>query len=433
MLGVLTLKRPHIFPGWYIVAGCWLIHFYLVAVFFIGFTNVFNPIRKEMGWTAAATALAFSIQRFEGGIASPIVGFVLDRYGPRKLMLAGMLAVGLSFVLMSRMQHLWQFYGIFLLLSLALSMGFSAPFNVAVVRWFAKKRGRALGIIYTGGSFSAFLIPLYVLLIQSVGWRTALLYAGLGVWLFLVPATALVRSRPEPYGYLPDGEPLPPGQTAGERQATLDASRRASGSGLTARQAVRTPAFWLISAAFALSGMNIGAVIVFIVPHLTSDSVTPGGFSPQAAAFIASLLIGLSGPWRVIAGTLADRIPDKKWIMAGVFALEALAMVVLGLTHSYWMAILFALIMGLPHGASIPVRPAFYGDYFGTRAFATIQGLSGALSVAVGVAGPVMAGLIFDRTGSYAPAFFIMAAATVFALPLLIAARKPEWAAAARG
>ncbi len=427
MLGVLTLKRPRIFPGWYVVAGCWLIHFYLGAFFFIGFTNVFNPIRSEFGWTAAATALAFSIQRFEGGIASPIVGFLLDRYGSRKLMLAGMVAAGLAFVLMSRMQNLWQFYGIFALLSLALSMGFGAPFNAAAVKWFVKQRSRAIGIMWTGTSFSAFLIPLYVVLIQSVGWRTSLLLVGLGVWIFLIPAASLVRSRPEPYGYLPDGDPLPEGQTGDQRQATLQASQRARGTGFTVRQALRSPAFWLVSLAFALSSMNIGAVIVFIVPHLTSSTL---GFSPQAAAFIASLFIAISGPGRVAVGFLGDRVPDKKWIVVGVFALEAMAMVVLGLAHSYWMAILFAFLMGPAHGGSIPIRPAFYGDYFGTRAFATIQGLSGTLSLITGVVGPVMAGRIFDQTGTYAPAFFIMAAATVIALPILIAARKPQWAAA---
>lgn len=416
-------KRPRIFYGWYVIAGCWLIHFYLGAFFFIGFTNIFDPMRREFGWSAAATALAFSIQRFEGGIASPIFGFLIDRYGPRKLMVMGMVAAGLAFVLMSRMQTLWHFYLIFVLLSVALSMGFGAPFNAAAVRWFVRKRSRAIGVLWTGTSFSAFLIPLYVVLIHNVGWRTSLLLVGLGTWLFLIPAAALVRPRPEPYGYLPDGDPLPAGLTLSDRQATLAASsQRTMGVGLTVKQALRSPAFWLLSVAFGLSGMNISAITIFIVPHLTSAAV---GFSPQAAAFIASLFIAVSGPGRVIVGFLGDRIPDKKWAVATVFTLQALGMLVLGLVHSYGLAVIFAIIMGIAHGGAIPIRPTFYGDYFGTRAFATIQGLSSSLAVVGGVVGPVMAGAIFDSSQSYSLAFYIMAVATVIAVPILLAAHKP--------
>jgi sugar phosphate permease len=416
------VRWPRIYYGWYIVAACWLITFYLAGFFFLGFTNIFDPMRRDLGWSAAATALAFSIQRLEGGFISPVVGFLLDRYGARRLVVTGMILLGLAFVLMSRMQAIWQFYAIFALLSVSISIGFTASFNAAAVRWFVKKRTLAISIIYTGSNFSALIIPAFVWMIHSLGWRESLFLVGLGTWVFLVPLALVVRSWPEQYGYLPDGEPLVDGASAADRQAALDASQRASGSGLTVRQALRTPTFWLVSVAFALFTMNMGTVTIFVVPHLTSARV---GLSPQAAALVVSLFLGVGGFGRLLSGYLGDRVRDKKVVLVTVFLLQGIAMLILGLTTTPGMAVLFALVFGPAQGGIIPIQPAFYADYFGSRAFNSIQGLSQSLSVIGGVAGPLIAGLIFDRAETYAPAFFILAALTAVAIPLLLIARRP--------
>ena len=129
----------------------------------------FNPIRTELGWNSATTSLAFSLRQAESGVLSPIVGFLIDRLGSRKMILVGLFIVGLGFILLALVQSLWQFYTIFLLMAVGSSIGYSHAMNAAVVNWFRRQRVRALGLMWTGGSLAGLLVPIVALLISSVG------------------------------------------------------------------------------------------------------------------------------------------------------------------------------------------------------------------------------------------------------------------------
>src|SRR3990172_7234507 len=146
----MVATRPRIFYGWYIVAACATIHFYVGAVFFAGFGTLFSSFAKEFGWSRAVISGAFSLQRLEGGFAAPIVGFLLDRFGPRRMMVIGMTVIGAGFLLLSQSNALWNFYLAFFTIATGISLGFGNAFSVAVVNWFVKKRSRALGLSWSG-------------------------------------------------------------------------------------------------------------------------------------------------------------------------------------------------------------------------------------------------------------------------------------------
>ena len=198
---------PRVFYGWYIVAAGMGIHLWMSIAWVYGMQVFFAPIIQTFGWSRAAVSGAFSLQRLEGSIASPIEGFLVDRFGPRKLVLAGALLAGLGLITLSFLQAIWMFYASVLVVSLGMSACVGIPRNWATVQWFRRLRGRALGIGSSGAVVSGPLLFIVVWLVETVGWRNAFLVLGVVTWCICLPLALVFRSRPQQYGYLPDGGP----------------------------------------------------------------------------------------------------------------------------------------------------------------------------------------------------------------------------------
>ncbi len=261
-----------IFYGWWIVGAATIGGVLNSGLYFYGFSTFFVPIINEFGWTRAALSGAFSLSRLEGGILGPIEGYLIDRFGPQKLMLIGIPLMGLGYIILSQVSSLWLFYLVFaVFITMGASLGTMTPLSTAVANWFIRKRSLAFGLMWSGSGISGAAIPFLALLIGALGWRTALFVVGLIIWAVGLPLILVVRHRPEKMGLFPDGEPLP---------ATVSAS---SGYEMdvnfTVREAVRTPAFWLISLSFAFRAMVSSALAVHQIPFLIDR-----GFSPLVAA-----------------------------------------------------------------------------------------------------------------------------------------------------
>ncbi|MBM2824377.1 MAG: hypothetical protein HW402_41 [Dehalococcoidales bacterium] len=417
-----------IFYGWWIVLASAAMHFFGGGTFYYGFTVFFNPIRNTFGWTAAVTSLAFTLQRLESGIIGPLAGVLVDRIGPRKLMLTGWVIVGLGFLLMSRVASLWSFYGAFLLIAIGMSLASGLVSNVAIANWFSKKRSRALAITFIGPGVSGLLAPLLALLLGQFGWRETLVMVAIALPVICLPLSLVMRHKPGQYGYRADGETLsslsePTGVARHDSPTATEVSdSRSADTSFTVRAVLRMRSFWLLAFASFFQQVGTSALMVHIVPYLESVKVPVAIAAMVVTGMTLSSLFGRLG-----FGLLGD-FANKRYLIAIGFALQAIGLFLFSLIAAdrVWLIIPFLLTYGPGYGAPIPLRPALQADYFGTRSFGVITGVMALISMIGGLASPVVAGWIFDTTGSYRFAWQLFTLVTLPAIPLILLATPPK-------
>jgi sugar phosphate permease len=372
--------------------------------------------------------LAASITRFEGGLEAPVVGYMADRYGPRITVLIGVFIAGLGMILMYTVHSLWSFYLVWAVIcATGINISLSMPLDVAITNWFVKKRGTAISIKWVFSGLSGVIgLPLIAWMISVYGWRIACVVGGVVLWVVGLPLVwFFIRSRrPEHYGLLPDGA------TPSEENASdsLEAGKTyAADLGeveYTAKEAMRTAPFWLMIAAYMFHGALYPVMNIHCIPFLTDR-----GMDPLAAAATMSVYITASIPARFLGGALIDRIrtPNMHYALAGSFALQC-AGVTLFLFNQESTVVLytFFVLYGVGMGAVMPMTPVLRARYFGRKSFGTIAGWSRALTIPVGVVGPVLAGWIHDATGSYEIAFVLFAITLGMSVVIMGFVRPPK-------
>lgn len=408
-------SQKGLYYGWVIVLACGLMFVWGGGVFYYGFTAFFNPIVREFGWSRALTSMAFSLQSVESSLLAPLAGILADRWGPRRLLLAGVAIAGLGLLLLSLTNSLRLFYIAFLVAALGFMIGFGLVSYVAVANWFQAKRGRAMALLAAGYGLSGVLAPLLVWLITSLGWRQTLIILGLGTWAIGLPLAALVRNRPESSGRLPDGQPQPQNDPA----AVVKTAKAPKSEGLSVGESLRASAFWLLALGTFLAGIGQSAVVVHEIPALVSVSI-----SAETAAWAVTLTLGCSLIGRLGFGYMGDFI-DKRLLLALAAALQAIGMVIFAFTTSIWTIVPFAFFYGIGYAAPIPVRPALQADYFGLKTFGTVQGFMMVGWTLGGILGPFFAGWVFDVAGSYRWAFLLLSVLALLAIPANLMVKPP--------
>jgi MFS family permease len=393
----LSQSPGRIFYGWWIVAiGC-VQDAVKGGLFNTGFTLYFLPVLTELHLSRAATSLPFSLSRLEAALGAPFVGYLIDRFDVRVMLVAGTLLAGLGLILLS----LTHSYLLFLLVFIGpLSFGFQAGFNQAtlavVAHWFRRKRGLAMAIVQTGQAIGGVLIfPLVALAVLKLGWRTAAVLSGLVV-LTLLPLVLLIRRSPESMGLLPDGDRSPAQDrhaSPSEFTPTLDDPRE-----FTTREALRTPTFWLLAAFHGLRNVPYAGVTVHLVPLLVWK-----GLDEPAAAFYVGLTALATVVSRPLTGWLGDR-QSKQMIGAVGVLLGAAGLAVLAYGDGAWWAlVLFAVLFSFGDGVN-SVTWALVGDVFGRAHFATIRGWISMFQSFASMPAAVYTGWVYDRTQSYTQA-----------------------------
>ncbi|MBI2316395.1 MAG: MFS transporter, partial [Betaproteobacteria bacterium] len=167
----------------------------------------FTPLKETFGWSSAAIAFAFSLNRIEGSVLTPIEGWLADKYGPRKMIMIGALFMGLGFIVLGMIDTIWSFYVAMLIVAGGSSATMGVPRSWAITQWFRRLRGRAMGVGNVGGVFAGPLLVPVVWLLTLHGWRTTFFVLGVCTIVVCVPLAAVYRRRPEDYGLLPDGDP----------------------------------------------------------------------------------------------------------------------------------------------------------------------------------------------------------------------------------
>ncbi len=421
-------KNRRIFYGWWMVTATVIMHFFGSGLFYYGFTVFFNPIRNTFGWTAAITSIAFSLQRLEFGILAPLAGFMVDRIGSRKMLFAGWGIAGLGFLLMSRINSLWTFYGAFIVITTGFSFASDTVINTAIANWFTRKRSRALTLTYLGPGLSGILVPLLALSIGQFGWRETVTFASIALWSICVPLSLLMRHRPSQYGYLPDGEnPSSADESTGvlSPDPSTEGGKQNLGSaveGFEVKEALKTRTFWLLASVFFFQQVAESSVMVHIVPYLESVNVPTTIAAITVTGMTLCSLIGRLG-----LGFLGD-FKDKRYLIAIGITLQSLGLFIFSFVSmdNAWLIFPFLLTWGPGFGGTIPLRPALMADYFGTRNFGTIVGLTATVGMLGGLTSPVVAGWAFDITGSYHLVWKIVALFLLPSIPLILLAKSPR-------
>jgi MFS family permease len=419
---LLPKKRGKFFYGWWIVIACILMHFMGGGAFFYGFSVFFNPIRDEFGWTAAQTSIAFTLRGLETGAFSPLVGILVDRMGPRTMMVSGWVVIGLGFMVMSQIHSLWAFYGAFLLVALGMSFGTGIVMNTVVANWFNKKRSRALALVFIGPGISGVLAPVLALGIAHLDWRNTLLITGIVLLSFGVPLSFLFRHKPGDYGYLPDGDN--PSETTEIVEETKKVTKQNSyglNEGYTGKEALKTQAFWLLSMVFFFQALGTSAVTVHIVPYLESGNVPT---EIAAIAVTGLTLCSLIG--RIGFGFLGDFM-NKRILIAISLVIQTVGLLIFAFVteDKIWLLIPFLLTYSPGFGGPIPLRAALQADFFGTKNYGTIMGLIGLIGTLGGLVSPIVAGWVYDTLGSYHIAWIWFAILSAPAIPIILLTKAP--------
>ena len=393
-------KRRGIFFGWYIVAGGFVLNAILGGLMFHAFGLYVVEFVEEFGWSRTALSIAFSIQMVEAGLLGPIQGFVLDKFGPRRIMLIGITIFGIGFFMLSQINTLMEFYIAFIVIALGMGVGSMMGVAVAVVNWFNRKRAFATALMAIGFAFGGFLQPGVAWSLENLGWRETSVISGLLVLGIGLPLAMLMRHRPEQYGYGVDGDPPRQGLGAGGPMEDFDPDE----INFTWQEAMRTRAFWLISVGHALSLLVIGAVMVHFVSYV-NDSL---GFSLGQAANLLLVITVFTVIGMLLGGYLGDRMPMRH-ILAVAMIGHMVSLLVLTLWPTLEGAITFSIIHGLAFGARGPLTMAIRAEYFGRASFGTVMGFSSLIILAGMVFGPIVAGQSYDITGSYQIGFIGLA------------------------
>ena len=410
-----SVFRPQgqLFHGWYIVSAAGGVQFLAAFLWMQSYGAYMVLLQEEFGWSKTLVAGAFALTRIESGILGPLQGWLVDRYGPRAILTIGTVLFGIGFMMFSRVDTLLEFYLVFVLIALGSSLGGFATVMVALVNWFNRHRAKAVALSQVGYSFGGFCVPLLILCLEAFGWRTTALYSGILVLLVGIPMVQVVRHRPRDYGEVADGGEV----TAAEGQVSVFRG----GRDYTARQAMRTVAFWLISVGHACALLTVSAVLVHLVPQLTGEL----GFSLTTAGLLVAVLTGFQLIGQLLGGFLGDRFNKRLICVVCMFG-HAMGLVLLAYASSIWMVVGCTVLHGLAWGIRGPLMVAMRADYFGPSSFGTIMGFS-SLIVMLGMScGPIYAGYLADTYGNYQLAFSTLALAAVAGALCFALARPPE-------
>lgn len=393
------LRQRLRFYGWRIVGAGAAIQAMQSGLFMQAFGSYSVLLQREFGWSATTLSVAFAMTRAESGILGPLQGWLIDRYGPRRVMQVGLVMMAAGFIAFSRTQSLTQFFGFYFLMSVGASLGGFLSVTTAIVNWFQRFRSRALATSQTGFAIGGLLVPLLVYFLENVGWRETAFASGILVLLLGIPLSMLIRHRPADHGEFPDG--IDPD--------TLDDDDYVAPEGLTkidftASQAIRTRAFWMISLGHAASLLVVGSLMLHLPLYLTNDF----GMSLQQASFIVGALPLMQLAGQLLSGYYGDQV-NKRAIVVACMLGHAAGLLMLTFAVNQAMIWAFVPLHGLAWGGRGPLMQSMRADYFGPTHFGTIMGFSSMIVMIGMVIGPLVAGFLKDQTGSYTMAFTILA------------------------
>jgi MFS family permease len=372
------------------------------SLFVYTFSVFVKPLAANFGWTREAISGGFAIAAMTLGAVSPPLGRLIDRVGPRHIILVCMTVFGCAIASLSLLRSgLWQFYGTCFALGIVGNGAAHLAYSRSISTWFDKRLGMALAFVMVGAGLGAMILPVVAQTIVSrFGWRAA--YAVLGV-------TALLLGLPLSWRYIH------------ERGEISRESSPITHSGMRWQQGIGALAFWIITLILFASSISMNGAITHLSALLTDRAITP-----RDAALCASILGGSSLLGRIVVGWLLDRFFGPRVALA-INLLTALGIFLLARANSFATGGVAAALIGIGAGGEAATTPYLLTRYFGVRAFSTLYGLTWTFYAAAGAIGPIILGRAFDATNSYSPLLSLLAA--VLALAAVMNLLLPKYPA----
>jgi len=394
-----TLTRPdeekslH-YAGWGVLAAAFtgvMVSFAPIVPY--TFSLFLDPLHTAFGWKREAMGGAFALAAITVALVSPLIGVLLDRYPPRRIILPAIVCFALGLASLSRLTpNIWQFYLTFFVIGVVANGTAQFAYTRTILTWFSAHRGFALALLLTGSGVGSIVIPpLTQWMIQSHGWRNAYLMLG-GIALLGLPLTALLlRNRPH--------------------APTVHVELAAQGVSVGA--ALRTAAFWILAVITILSAFSENGLVTNLAAILTQH-----GVRASSAAVALSVRGGAGIIGRLFIGLAIDRVSPQR-MQTVVLLLAAVGTLILAFAGTGWMALLGAAILGVGLGSEADVGPYLLARYFGRRHFSVLYGLTWTAYAIGGATGPLWIGHLYDRAGAYLPRFVVYLAAVAFAAVIL--------------
>ena len=407
-----------LFYGWRMVGAATGMQFLQAALVNNAFGAYVAVLAEERGWSKTALSGAAALQQMESALLGPVLGWLLDRFGPQVFIRAGVFFLGGGLMILSAVDSLPGFYGAFVVIALGGSLAGFFPLNVALIHWFERYRARALSSMSLGLAMGGIATPLVAWSLQTYGWRPTAFWSGVVAIVVGFPLAMVMRNKPEDYGLRVDGR--------SEKAAAADLERTIGGTPIpvtrdfTAREALRTQAFWLLSLGHGFALFTVHTVLVHAITHLKEGL----GYSIATAALVMALVTGFQIVGVGVGWWIGDRF-DKRLISAACMLSHAVGLLLLTYAFHMWMLVAFAVLHGTAWGLRGPFMQALRADYFGRAAIGMILGLSYMIIIIGQMGGPLIAGAFADAHGNYRFGFTLLAVLAGLGSLFFLFAKKP--------
>jgi MFS family permease len=398
---------------WLVIVGC-ITHAVNTGLSYFGMSAYFPSFEREFGWSRTAISGAFSLARIESGLLGPMEGYVTDRVGPQRMIFIGLFLCAGGFLALSLVDSLPMLYAVIVLgIVLGSSLGYNMPISVLIAKVFRERRSLAFGIFRMGPGISGPMVPLVGWMIGLWGWRTAAVISGCVLLAVGFPLACIIRKI---YAQEEAGIVSLESSDANSK----DSPHSSTDPQFTLKQALHHRSFWLLSVAMGMRHLVTEGVSVHFVILLVDR-----GWSTEAASTLLGISALIGAPARIGMGWLGDLL-DKRRLVMGLLLALSVSVWLMGYTAHAIVFTTCMIIYSLAYGGLAALQEPIRADYFGTRAFATIQGMSRSVVTAGTFLGPIIAGFFYDVTKSYTIAFGVFAVVSLVATLFMFFAKPPQ-------
>ena len=414
-IAALRHRLTGVYPGWWVVAACCFLALFPGAIFSYGFPVFYIPIREDLMLTDTQVSLIFALSRGEAGVGGPIVGWMVDKFDSRPIVLVFGLMAGVGLIVLADVDGYWVFVLVYVgIVSVGNNSGFGQTFLAVTNRWFVRRRAIGMTLVitcYTAGG--AMLVPVLSRGVEAIGWRDVMLYTGIFVCVVVIPFALLIRRSPESAGIdlAEVGEAV--------EQSPGASSAQSSGQDFTVSEALRAPTYWAILFASAFRISVTSAILVHAIPIMVWK-----GTSEQTGADLMALLFFVSIPARLLIGFSGQRLPGQGVLGVGM-AVGTVSLLALVLVPGIWIIYPFAVGLAVLEGAAV-LNWVLVGNLFGRRSFATLTGIISVFYSAGMMLSPLFLGWMVDRTGGYTESLLVLTSLYAASAVLFAVARRPR-------